>query len=678
MNKKLNHLKINANIENTHAKKKREIGLFLILLIMSFVSYKISASELEKHSTSYTSIEPSSPTLSYAIDDKRILVTTEVQTRYEGPTKASDTLWSIAARYLPDDARIDVYQAVGAIYRLNPEAFRDENIHGLIPGSFLALPTMKQIEQENTKEIAKRLRLDRVIKLEKEALDKEALNKEEKAKVANSLQADLALFVQNQTANSQAIKNEPIRNEITGNSSDSNAMGINIAQNNSASIRYDLADDKAAIATNEPALSIMPLFDEINFGDISHQKSVQLNKNLTRLPIDVLILQEELTGSVSNVDKLTKSNQLLTERLIEMEKELNALKIYIESDEDVNQEIQEFIEVQRELNTLVNAESQFSWENISANTLALVALGAIPSFLAMSLIAFFFSRRLRLKAQTQTEKLPVKDEKQKMAFHISDFMQNEIKNEPILCINKIKNESKQEEPKLKKEREREKEKEALCLDEETWLKDKTKLIKEELEAIKPEAIRFAEDESEAIKCENVKPEDVSKDDVIEGGKASIRPTQPEYVMGLAQDEIIDLEKMSTFEEDDALKAVLAENAMSDLEDREENKKSPLTEIITDSPIIIHLDEAIDKKQTVKIEPINAEVSIKQDAYQALLNELDVGEEKIHPDFNLQMDLAKAYIEMQDFEGAVELLQQVLKSKDPHLQQQAKEMLITLK
>lgn len=76
--------------------------------------------------------------------------------RVYGPTKASETLWSIASRVRPSN-RVSVQQTIGALYRLNPSAFELDNLHGLKPGSRLRLPTLSQVRAENTATVNARL-----------------------------------------------------------------------------------------------------------------------------------------------------------------------------------------------------------------------------------------------------------------------------------------------------------------------------------------------------------------------------------------------------------------------------------------------------------------------------------------------------------------------------------------
>ena len=68
-----------------------------------------------------------------------------------GPTTQNETLWSIAKNYRMDKS-VSIYKMVLAIYKLNPKAFEDHNIHGLIPGSTLLMPNSAQVEAESVTE----------------------------------------------------------------------------------------------------------------------------------------------------------------------------------------------------------------------------------------------------------------------------------------------------------------------------------------------------------------------------------------------------------------------------------------------------------------------------------------------------------------------------------------------
>ncbi|EPB0667559.1 FimV/HubP family polar landmark protein [Vibrio mimicus] len=71
--------------------------------------------------------------------------------KFFGPTPANQTLWSIATQLRPSPA-VTVQQTLLAIYQLNPQAFENQNIHTLIPGSTLRIPSFAQISRNSNQE----------------------------------------------------------------------------------------------------------------------------------------------------------------------------------------------------------------------------------------------------------------------------------------------------------------------------------------------------------------------------------------------------------------------------------------------------------------------------------------------------------------------------------------------
>ncbi|MCV5744125.1 hypothetical protein OFN42_28345, partial [Escherichia coli] len=69
--------------------------------------------------------------------------------RFLGPTGENQTLWSIASELRPSRG-VTVQQTLLAIYRINPQAFENQNIHELIPGSRLRVPSLEQVQSATT------------------------------------------------------------------------------------------------------------------------------------------------------------------------------------------------------------------------------------------------------------------------------------------------------------------------------------------------------------------------------------------------------------------------------------------------------------------------------------------------------------------------------------------------
>ncbi len=71
--------------------------------------------------------------------------------RTYGPTAIDETLWSIGQTVRTSNQQ-SVYKMVLAIYRANPTAFEDRNIHLLKPGSTITIPADAEVEKQNVAE----------------------------------------------------------------------------------------------------------------------------------------------------------------------------------------------------------------------------------------------------------------------------------------------------------------------------------------------------------------------------------------------------------------------------------------------------------------------------------------------------------------------------------------------
>jgi pilus assembly protein FimV len=76
-----------------------------------------------------------------------------------GPVRDSDTLWRIATKLRPDDS-VTIYQVMQAIFQKNPDSFLDNNINHLRTGSYLRMPSMREIRSINPGFAQERSELD--------------------------------------------------------------------------------------------------------------------------------------------------------------------------------------------------------------------------------------------------------------------------------------------------------------------------------------------------------------------------------------------------------------------------------------------------------------------------------------------------------------------------------------
>ncbi|AZL84414.1 hypothetical protein EIJ81_07120 [Aliivibrio salmonicida] len=94
-------------------------------------------------------VDPTSSIRTSTVTTSASVAKAPTATKIYGPTGENETLWSIASRVNPSTTT-SVQQTLLAIYRLNPQAFENNNIHGLEPKSRLRLPTLEQVRRENT------------------------------------------------------------------------------------------------------------------------------------------------------------------------------------------------------------------------------------------------------------------------------------------------------------------------------------------------------------------------------------------------------------------------------------------------------------------------------------------------------------------------------------------------
>ncbi|EJC6746091.1 AAA family ATPase [Vibrio vulnificus] len=94
----------------------------------------------------------SSPSFSEQVERANSpLPVSDEPSRFYGPTSATETLWSIASKLRPAN-NVSVQQTLLAIYRLNPQAFENQNIHSLVPGSTLRVPSLAQVRSASTEQ----------------------------------------------------------------------------------------------------------------------------------------------------------------------------------------------------------------------------------------------------------------------------------------------------------------------------------------------------------------------------------------------------------------------------------------------------------------------------------------------------------------------------------------------
>ncbi|WP_275937821.1 FimV/HubP family polar landmark protein, partial [Salinivibrio sp. HTSP] len=245
-----------------------------------------------------------------------------------GPTGANETLWSIATQMRPN-TQVSVYQTLGAIFRLNTDAFTNNNIHSLQPGSTLVMPTLAQIERESTQDVVNRLEIDE--------------------------------------ARKQAQNTTPLSEQVEQPS----------------------PQPSPAPSTNTQPEQSQP---EQTSQDTS-QSSEETQQASAPEPQVVQNLQSQLQASDQEMTRLVESNHVLKVRLSEVQHELSALKEQMSGDAEINKEIRAFLEKQRQQQVAEDTQPPSVVESLLDSPLLLAMLAIIPGALITGAIFFFLARR---------------------------------------------------------------------------------------------------------------------------------------------------------------------------------------------------------------------------------------------------------------------------------------------
>ncbi len=266
-----------------------------------------------------------------------------------GPTRDSDTLWSIASRYQPNQS-VSVYQTIGAIFRLNPSAFEDANIHGLMPGSTLVMPSLAEIRRESTDDVAQRLQIDQARKEAQRTVDRRPLSEQVPAPKPKA----------------------PVTPTVAPTPAPETAM---------AEDKKPMMEDakpKEAMADTEGA---MP------------EKMADAGEKMTPPKPDMAGMQDQINESDMQMGKLVESNHILKIRLAEVQNELSALKEQMTVDQELTGEIKEFLEVQRVRQAQMETKEPSFLETLMNSPLMLATVAIIPALLVIGAAAFIIMRR---------------------------------------------------------------------------------------------------------------------------------------------------------------------------------------------------------------------------------------------------------------------------------------------
>ncbi|MEZ9097768.1 FimV/HubP family polar landmark protein, partial [Vibrio lentus] len=260
--------------------------------------------------------------------------------RFYGPTRGSETLWSIASKLRPDSS-VSVQQTLLAIYRLNPQAFENQNIHSLLPASNLRVPSLEQTRASSTQQ---------------------AIN------IMNSHLAKLDKPTTKTVAAKPKSTQAPSRTDVTPKNAQSTAK-----------VSEPKVVDKS-IAGNKELVSNKPI---TGAKEMNH-------------------LEKQLELSETELLSLEEKNHQLRLMLSNVQSEVDGLKTELSDEDRIRSEVEKLLAEEKRKNAEIEKMAPSAMDQLLSNGWLVAALAIIPGLLLGLIIVMLLGRRSKNDEQQQT------------------------------------------------------------------------------------------------------------------------------------------------------------------------------------------------------------------------------------------------------------------------------------
>ncbi|WP_039974153.1 FimV/HubP family polar landmark protein [Vibrio jasicida] len=266
--------------------------------------------------------------------------------RFYGPTNKNETLWSIASQLRPS-RNVSVQQTLLAIYRINPQAFDNQNIHELIPGSRLRVPSLEQVQSATTPQAIA---------------------------VMNAHEIRLA---QQKPAKTSPVKPKPETPKPTAEVTKPQPKP-EVAQ---------IEPSKPELAKPEP---IKPVESTTPVPEVV--TSPEGEKQVTAL-------KDKLQGSQSELDSLEEKNHRLRLMLSEVQSEVATLKTSLNDEERIRSEVEKLLAEERQRLAEQKRMQPSTMDKVLSNGWLVGLAALIPGALIAMLIVMLLGRRSKEKEE---------------------------------------------------------------------------------------------------------------------------------------------------------------------------------------------------------------------------------------------------------------------------------------
>ncbi|MFA0016693.1 FimV/HubP family polar landmark protein, partial [Vibrio lentus] len=260
--------------------------------------------------------------------------------RFYGPTRGSETLWSIASNLRPDSS-VSVQQTLLAIYRLNPQAFENQNIHSLLPASNLRVPSLEQTRASSTQQAIN------IMNLHLAKLDKP-------------------------TTKAAAAK----------------------PKNTQVPSRTDVAPKDAQSTAKVSGPKVV---DKSIMGN----KELVSNKPLTGAK-EMNHLEKQLELSETELLSLEEKNHQLRLMLSNVQSEVDGLKTELSDEDRIRSEVEKLLAEEKRKNAEIEKMAPSAMDQLLSNGWLVAALAIIPGLLLGLIIVMLLGRRSKNDEQQQT------------------------------------------------------------------------------------------------------------------------------------------------------------------------------------------------------------------------------------------------------------------------------------
>ncbi|EHC9868393.1 AAA family ATPase [Vibrio alginolyticus] len=281
---------------------------------------------------------------SYAEDIERALPAPPANTqpsRFFGPTGENQTLWSIASELRPSRG-VTVQQTLLAIYRINPPAFENQNIHELIPGSRLRVPSLEQVQSATTAQAV-------------------AIMKAHEAKLKQPKPT-------NRATPAQRVTEQP-------------KPQIKVEPKPAAKPETVAATEPKPTPKTIPVIPAPPV-----------TTSPQGEKQVSAL-------KDKLQGSQSELESLEEKNHRLRLMLSEVQSEVETLKSELNDEERIRSEVEKLLAEERQRLAEQQRMQPSTMDKILSNGWLVGLAALIPGALIALLVVMLLGRRSKAKGE---------------------------------------------------------------------------------------------------------------------------------------------------------------------------------------------------------------------------------------------------------------------------------------